>query len=433
MALPGQKGQILPSRKTRRVEMKDQDTVGLMFKLSNLNWGTKRIARELGCSRNTVRHYLRQGGWRPAKAPERVSALCDLGDWLRETFLQHAGNAEVVRQELISQKKIEVSLRTVERAVKPFRMELEAQARATLRFETVPGEQIQIDFGSKKVKIDGIFIKVHIFVATLGYSRRCFVRLTRHERQHAWFCGLEGAFNHFQGVTEKVLLDNARALVSKHNVQQDELIFNSRFLAFCKHWDISPRACKPRRARTKGKVESGVKYVKNNALAGHEFDSWEAMESRLVWWLAEIADKREHGTTAEQPIVRFNKEERKALKPLDGRVPFIQIRELERRVHNDSCVLIDTNAYSVPWKYIRSVVTVIIGGGQVEVIYAGESIAVHAELPGKNRRSIERTHLNGIVVEPCLTTINDDLHDVEEASELSRSLKKYEDAAGGAW
>jgi transposase len=106
-----------------------------------------RIARELGVSRTTVKQYVRQGGWKPYKKPERSRALDEHSAWLKERLLQHGGNAEVVRQELEHEKKLSVSLRTVERAVEPYRQELRAEAKKTVRFETRPGRQLQVDFG----------------------------------------------------------------------------------------------------------------------------------------------------------------------------------------------------------------------------------------------------------------------------------------------
>jgi transposase len=99
---------------------------------------------------------------------------------------------------------IVVSLRTVERAVASRRRELEAEARATVRFETPPGRQLQIDFGTAAVEIGGAAERVRLFVATLGYSRRNFVAAFKHERQSAWLDGLEGAFRHFGGVPREV-------------------------------------------------------------------------------------------------------------------------------------------------------------------------------------------------------------------------------------
>ena len=190
-----------------------------MLALSALGWGSKRISRELGCSRNTVREYLRQGGWRPMRTAHREGVLEPHRQWLAERLRQHRGNADVVRQDLQRELGIRVSLRTVQRAVESLRRELRAESVATVRYETAPGQQLQIDFGSTSVAVGDEPLRIHLFVATLGYSRRCFVTVFLHERQSAWLQGLEGAFRHFAGVPQELLLDNARALVTEHNVQ----------------------------------------------------------------------------------------------------------------------------------------------------------------------------------------------------------------------
>lgn len=197
----------------RREVMQTPEEVAAMLRLKALGWGIRRIAKELGCSHMTVRHYVTQGGWVPYRGGRRPRALAGLEDWVAERFRCHAGNADVVRQELLAEKSIKLSLRTVEREVAPLRRELAAEARATIRFETPPGKQLQIDFGERRVLIGGESIKVYLFVATLGYSRRLYVRAFRNERQESWFAGLEGAFRHFGGVTEEVLFDNDRGLV----------------------------------------------------------------------------------------------------------------------------------------------------------------------------------------------------------------------------
>ena len=125
----------------------------------------------------------------------------------RGGFWSGSANADVVRQDLAREHGIVVSLRTVERAVTPLRQAFRAEAQATVRFETPPGKQLQIDFGETRVMIDGVGVRVYFFVATLGHSRRCFVRAFRHERQSAWFDGMEAAFRHFGGVPQEVLSD----------------------------------------------------------------------------------------------------------------------------------------------------------------------------------------------------------------------------------
>jgi transposase len=170
--------------------MLEPEAVAAMLRLKELGWGSKRIARELDVSRGTVRRYLEAGGWQPFRKPERKKLLDGLDDWLRERLRSHRGNADVVRQELATEKGIVASLRTVERALAPYRQELEAEARATVRFETAPGRQLQIDFGERLVAIGERKVKAFLFVATLGYSRRLHVRAFRHERQESWLDGL---------------------------------------------------------------------------------------------------------------------------------------------------------------------------------------------------------------------------------------------------
>lgn len=398
--------------------MRTPEDVAAMLRLHELGWGSKRIAKELGVSRNTVRRYLRQGGYAPYKAPKRSSTLDGLGDWLRERFLVHRGNADVVRQELLKEKMIDVSLRTVERAVQPFRRELRAQAKATVRFETAPGEQMQIDFGSTKARVGGEWVRLFLFVATLGFSRRTFACAFSHERQASWFDGLERAFAHFGGVTHDVLIDNARALVSQHDAVTREVVFNARFHAFAKHWGFRPVACAPYRARTKGKDERAVGYVKRNAIAGHEFLSWSSVDARLVQWAREVADVRIHGTTGERPIDRFERE-LDALTPLASKPSFVGVREFQRVVHNDLSVQLATNAYSVPWRLIGAEVTVRIHDGRVEIFHAGERVASHRESRGRRERVVDPAHFDGVVRVATETEVATD-------DELVRSLDVYE-------
>jgi len=377
--------------------MQAPEAVAAMLRLNALGWGSKRIARELGCSRGTVKRYLRQGGWVPYRSRPPTGRLLGLQDWVRERFLQHRGNADVVRQDLIREHGVRVSLRTVERAVKGHRRELAALARATVRFETPPGRQLQIDFGETRIAIGEERPKVYLFVAPLGFSRRLYVTAFLHERQMSWIVGLEEAFRHFGGIPEEVLLDNPKALVSRHDAQTRTVTFNPKFLAFARHWGFRPKACAPYRARTKGKDENGVGYVKHNAIAGHAFASWHGLQAHLARWQREIADRRVHGTTGERPIERFARQEAAALRPIGGRLSFIAVRELTRRVQSDACVEVDTNAYSVPWRLIGEVVRVEVTADCVRVFYAGGEVARHPYTLGRRQRIIDRQHLLGIV------------------------------------
>jgi transposase len=400
-----------------------------MLPLKELGWGVRRIARELGCSHMTVRRYVAAGGWMPVRTPERPSVLHGLEAWLAERLRRHCGNADVVRQDLAREHGIAVSLRTMQRACAPHRRVLQAEARATVRFETPPGQQLQVDFGEARTPVAGESGRVFLFVATLGYSRRPYVRAFRHERQSAWLDGIEEAFRHFGGVTAEVLVDNAKALVSRHDAATREVSFNGRFLAFARYWGFRPRACAPYRARTKGKDERGVAYVKRNAIAGHRFESWAALEAHLARWTREVADVRVHGTTGETPVARFERDEAAALKPVAGRAPFRQLRELIRVVQSDACIELDTNRYSVPWRLIGATVTVLAGEDGIVVSHGGAEVARHEARRGRRERAIRPEHLDGIVGIGGRTARTD----AAPAAELLRPLVEYERLLGGAW
>ena len=287
--------------------------------LEALRWGSKRIARELGVALMTVKRYRRGGAI--AEIQQRPSRR-DLDDEqrakVRELFDTTAeGNAVVVTQ-LLAEQGVDVDVRVVQRVLQPHRHAKRAAEAATVRFETEPGHQLQIDFGEKHVTIAGERVRVMLFVAVLGFSRRCYVHAFRSQRHDDWREGLAGAFRHFGGVTQTVLIDNAKALILEH--VDDVVRVNPAFEAFCKDWGVAVRACRPYRARTKGKTERGVGYAKHNALAGRQFASWAALEAHLMWWM-QMADERDHGTTHEAPRARFERVEAAALTPLPARAP----------------------------------------------------------------------------------------------------------------
>ena len=410
-------------------EMLEADEVAAMLRLHGLGWGSKRLSQEFGCARNTVRRYLRAGGAVPFRKPERRTAFDGLEDWLRERFFRHGGNADVVRQELEQEHGVRVCLRTVEKRVQVWRRELKAASRATVRFETRPGQQLQIDFGEARVWIGDERVRVHLFVATLGFSRRMLVRASLRERQRDWFEGMEASFLRFGGVPEEVLFDNARALVEHHDAATREVRFNDRLHTFARYWGFRPRACAPYRARTKGKDERGVGYVKRNAIAGRRFPTWGAFVAHLEHWTREVADRRVHGTTGEAPIVRFALESG-ALRPLGGRAPFGQLRDLVRKVRPDCAIDLDTNSYSVPWRLVGETVSVVVLAGRVVVRHAGEVVADHPVCEGRRQRVTDRAHFVGVA---GAGPIREAPIAPSPPPALLRPLAEYEAVAGGRW
>jgi transposase len=353
------------------------EVVDRIRELSGQGLGSKRIARVLGVSRNTIRRYLAGAmvGFQERPAARRLD-----GPTLREVHRLYGtlaeGNAVVIQQELASRGS-HVDLRTLQRAVATLRQEERARALATVRFETPPGLQIQIDFGEKVVQIADQPVKVYLMTAVLGHSRRLYCRAFLAQRQDDWLEGLEGAFQHFGGLTEQVLCDNASPLVTSHDRQSGQVVWNPGFETFCRDRGLTAKACRPRRARTKGKIERGVGYVKHNALAGRWFASFEVLQHHLARWMVEVADERIHGTTKETPSVRFERDERQTLRPLQTRPLAVRTRRLTRRVSADCFVDIDTIRYSAPHWHVRETVAVVVQEKEVEIWLRGRCIAEH--------------------------------------------------------
>ena len=288
--------------------MLNSDIVERIREMFGQGYGNKRIARLLRISRNSVRRYLAgaKAGSQERPAARRLDDVAvQKVHCLFNTVAE--GNAVVVQQELASQG-IEVDLRTLQRVIAPLRQEARAKALATVRFETKPGEQMQIDFGQKDVLIAGQRVRVHLMSAVLGYSRRLYCHAFLAERQDDWLEGIERACRHFEGLPDQILCDNASPLVHSHNPRTGEVVWHPGFAIFCKDRGITPRACKPCRARTKGKIERGVGYIKRNALAGRTFPSFEVLQQHLTRWAIEVADCRVHGTIHERPRDRFERD-----------------------------------------------------------------------------------------------------------------------------
>ena len=222
-------------------------------------------------------------------------------------------------------------------------------------------------------------VRVFLFVATLGYSRRGFTSALRHGPERM-VCRHRGGLCAFRRAVRTLLIDNAKALVDTHDAQTRQVRLNSRFEAFCRHWDVPGRACAPFRARTKGKTENG--WVTSRRTPSPVTPSRAGRRWRRTWRAGSARWPTAHSRHDRRcPAERFELE-RGHLRPIEGIVPFVQMRELVRRVNAEGCIELDTNAYSVPWRLIGETVTVVVSADTVAVEYAGEEVARHARLAG---------------------------------------------------
>ena len=404
--------------------MVEPEIVRQIRALAAMGWGARRLGRELGVARGTVRRYLRLGEAAEVQVrPSRRSLDARGRERAVQLFETTAeGNAVVVTQ-LLREQGIDVDVRLVQRVLQPHRAAKRAAEVATVRFETAPGHQLQIDFGEKVVRVAGERMRVLLFVAVLSYSRRVYVRAFRSQRHDDWREGLAGAFRHFGGVTQTLLVDNAKALVLDREGGAAHV--HPAFEAFCRDWGVTVRACRPYRARTKGKTERGVGYAKSNALAGREFESWSALESHLERWMS-LADERIHGTTYEPPSVRFARDEAAALSPLPARPLPIRQRRESRVVANDCFVNVDTVRYSVPHRLVRRTVQVLVGDEEVVIFDGPELVARHARCSEPHRRVVDPRHFEGL----CRVTTADRVV-TTPLSPYGRSLADYAAAIGG--
>lgn len=381
---------------TPEVPVIEGEVVTAIRTLAERGVGKKAIAREVGVAVNTVRRYLRQPLTPGQQSRPAARRLTDARREEARALYEGpaAGNAVVV-QRLLAARGCDLSVRTIERAVADIRRAQRVAALATVRVETAPGDQVQIDFGQKRLRIAGVSIRIFLLVAVLSYSRRLFVKAFLNERGDDWREGIAGAFAHFGGLPRTLLGDNARALVLGRDRATGTVSFHPAYLAFCRDWDVQPRACAPYRARTKGKTEAGVKYVKRNALADQAFESFGALEQHLAEWIT-IADQRCHGTTREAPIVRFERDERAALRALPLRALPQRTQRLRRRVALDAFVDVDTIRYSVPHRLVRDHVDVVVEDQRVRIFHGTDLVATHARSTEPFARVVDVAHYAGL-------------------------------------
>ena len=347
------------------------------------------IARSYGLDRKTVRTWRARGGYGLRQRRVAVSRLDPYRAWLARRAPEVGYNAAVLTRELHAQGFVGSAI-IVRRAVRPLRAAALPSA-ATVRFETPPGAQAQVDFGQVRVWIGDACVPAQVFVMTLGYSRRCFAAAFPRQRLREWLAGHEQAFQHFGGVTDTLVVDNAKAMVLTHT--REATTWHPTYADFAGYYGFRPWACAPYRPQTKGKVESGVKYVARNALAGKRFHSWAHLDAWLVEWAVTIADQRVHGTTHERPADRFAQE---ALTPLDGRPPYAWAHVRERRVATDALVSIAGARYSVPAALVGATVTVREHASAFTIWHGDAVVATHAR-QGRHQVVMQPAHYAGLL------------------------------------
>ena len=363
-------------------ELVDEGMAEAIRRMRARGMAKKAIARELAVDIKTVRKWITTA-WTPQRRQKREAGLAKHDEWIRKRFPEVGYSAKVLHRELGEAKDYEGSYITVQRWVRPLREAAEPEA-ATARYETGPGAQAQVDWGMLNVWIGETKVTVHLFVMVLGYSRRIFTRAYLHEKLGNLLDGHEAAFEHFGGRTETILYDNPRTIVIAKDEATGQVEWNRRFKDRMDFYGVEIKLCRYYRAQTKGKVESGVKYVKRNALAGRRFETLEELNAWLTRWALTIADERVHGTTHEIPRERFERDERITMIAVDRRPPSRECHSVRRRVAADGFVEVETNRYPVPYEWCRAEVEVQLGETEMCIVHDEASITYERET-GKYR------------------------------------------------
>lgn len=258
------------------------------------------------------------------------------------------------------------------------------------RMEAEPGEEAQVDFGTGAwVITEGSKRRPHVLRVTLSHSRKSYSEPVFRQTTENFIRVLENAFRHFGGVPKTLVIDNLKAAVKKPDWFDPDL--NPKVMEFAGHYGTTILPTKPYTPRHKGKVESGIKYVKQNALKGRAFSSLEEQKRFLIEWETNVADTRIHGTTKKQ-VRRMFESERVALLPLPAE-PFPFYDEGRRKVHRDGHVEVAKGYYSVPPEYLSREVWVRWDSRLVRVFNQQfEQIAVHSRVSA-GRFNTRWTHI----------------------------------------
>jgi transposase len=376
-----------------QLTVQEQDAIRTLAKQG---WKIRRIAKELRVSRNTVRQYVRasepttttetlveavlKSGGQPVQtdppfdprdgqiAPLSTSgktgrkSLCADHDALLRAKIEAGLSAQRIFQDLQTEVAFAGSYQSVKRYVGKLR---QADPQAVCRLEVQPAEEVQVDFGAGPMLVgtEGKKTKTWIFRVVLSHSRKGYTEAVLGQNTETFLRCLENTFRHFGGVSLTINLDNLKAAVLKSDWADPDL--NPKLREFARHYDTVILPCVPRKPEHKGKVESNIRYVRQNALAGRVFTSLAQLNQQLFQWEKNVADMRIHGTTKRQ-VAEVFKAEKPFLTPLPASL-FPCFEEGRRTVHRDAHVEVAKAYYDVPVEYLRREVWVRYDSRQVRI------------------------------------------------------------------
>lgn len=286
-------------------------------------WSKSAVARKLGISRRTVHNWIASGqldrdldvesvsyGPRPP-VEHKIDEYRGIINSRLESYPELSAVRIFEEIKAAGYTGSYTQVKEYVRGIRPVQAPEPVQ-----RFETPAGRQAQVDFAHFKFPWGVRWA----LVVVLAYSRLLWVKFYPRQTMAVLMRGLEEAFAFFGGVPAECLFDQMKSVVIEdHRGEGGALVENIEFVRFANHWGFRVRSCRPYRAKTKGKVERPIRYLRENFRYGREFVGDEDLDDQLSWWLDNVANIRVHGTTEEQPLERFLRDEKALLQPLAPR------------------------------------------------------------------------------------------------------------------
>jgi transposase len=335
------------------------------------------LARRLGCNRRTVDRYLNEKEPKD-KHREYASILDNYKSVVLEKVDTYGASAMAVFK-FLQKKGYSGGYLTVNNFVKKHKND--QTKKATIRFETTPGLQAQVDWKEKitMVNRDGKIFVVNIFLIVLGYSRLKFIKLTSDKRQKTLFECMFESFRYFQGIPNEILFDNMKTVVNREKSTFKNVVLNDTFKAFAQDSGFEIITCRAYRAKTKGKVETLAKLVDRLTVYSNEFDTFEDLEKILESFNNDINNEISQGTN-EKPFDRFEKEKEylSQLPMMDLLLSYFH-HEKEYTVYKDSMINYKGQKYSVPTRFIGKHVHVCETEVAIEIYYTDDLITSHSK------------------------------------------------------
>lgn len=333
------------------------------------------MARIMNCDPRTVKRYLNGYNEKATRKVVKASKLDNFKGIIISKL--ELGCTSMAIFKFIQKEGYDGSYSLVADFVQKNRKE--QLKKATIRYETAPGLQAQVDWKEnlKMVSKNGEIFEVNIFLMVLGYSRMKFVKLTSDKTQETLFNCMNEAFKYFEGIPKEILFDNMSTVVDRANSRIGSVKLNTRFLQYSKDIGFTPITCRVYRPQTKGKVEALAKLVDRLKVYNHEFEDYEELEKIVKLFMQEINNEISQGTNM-KPFEKFKKET-KYLLPLPNQdiLRNYITSPKEYKVSKESMITYKGQKYSVPTNLIGNSVSVKETEEYIHIYYTTNLIAKH--------------------------------------------------------